>query len=498
MQSCLIKGKCVVSKIGKDGNAHLIDDGAVLVVDGKVREIGPAERLMTASPELPVYGSSEHVVVPGLVNAHHHVGVTPFQMGVPDMPFELWQHYRMRGRTVDLYLDTLYSAFEMVRSGVTTVQHLHIRAPGKLEDIQRATGEILRAYRDIGMRVSYSYCLMDQNLLVYQPDDTFLARLPADLSAEIYQLLAGTAQSNEEYFALFDALAADYANHPLVSIQLAPGNLQWCTDAALNQAAEISQATNTHMHMHLLETAIQKAYAQRRTGDSAVFHLDRLGLLGPRMTLGHGTWMTAEDLDLIAQRDARICVNCSSNLRLSAGQAPVAAMLERGIKVAIGIDEAGINDDRDMLQEMRQVLHVYQQPERKQSCLTSATVFRMASEHGAQTTGFGDDIGVIERGRSADLVLLKWSRVSRPYLDPGVPIVDAFVQRARICDIDTVFVNGRPILRNGAFTGLDEGAAIAELSRSLEKPLSPDELARRSISERLIPYVEDFYRNTFS
>ena len=189
MQSFLIKGKYIISKINQIGTADLIEDGAVLVVDGKIRNIGPAAQLEASMPELPVHGTSAHVVVPGLVNAHHHVGVTPFQMGVPDLPFEIWQHHRMKARDVDLYLDTLYSAFEMVRSGVTTVQHLHIRAPGTLEDIQRAAGEILRAYRDIGMRVSYSYCLMDQNLVVYEPDDHFLGSLPADLSAQIRQML---------------------------------------------------------------------------------------------------------------------------------------------------------------------------------------------------------------------------------------------------------------------------------------------------------------------
>ena len=249
--------------------------------------------------------------------------------------------------------------------------------------------------------------------------------------------------------------------------------------------------------MHLLETMTQSAYARMRTGASAVRHLNRLGLLGPRTTLGHGTWMTAEDLDLIAQTDTRICVNCSSNLRLSAGRAPVTSMLERDIKVAIGIDEAGINDDRDMLQEMRQVLHGYQLPGKRQDILTSAAVLRMASEHGAQTTGFGASIGAIETGRWADLVLLKWSRVAQPYLDPSVPIIDAFVQRARICDVDTVFVSGRAILQDGAFTCVDEGAAIAELGRSLRKPLTPEEIRRRQLSDRLVPYVKMFYRKAY-
>jgi 5-methylthioadenosine/S-adenosylhomocysteine deaminase len=116
-----------------------------------------------------------------LFNVHHHIGLTPVQLGSPDMPLELWFVTRLVARRVDLYLDTLYSAFEMIASGITTVQHLHGWLPGDLAAVEAGAGEVIRAYEDIGMRVSYSFALRDQNRLVYQDDKAFTASLPAEL-----------------------------------------------------------------------------------------------------------------------------------------------------------------------------------------------------------------------------------------------------------------------------------------------------------------------------
>src|SRR5262249_59847909 len=113
---------------------------------------------------------------------------------------------------------------------------------------------------------------------------------------------------------------------------------------------------------HLVETAYQKEYARRRSGGTALAHLARLGLVGPRLTLGHGVWLTEADIEMVAGAGATICHNASSNLRLRSGVGPLNHWAARGVRVAIGLDEAGLNDDRDMLQEMRLVLRLHRVP----------------------------------------------------------------------------------------------------------------------------------------
>ena len=159
MASSLIRGKYVIARATSRTNVSVIEDGAVFQRDGTIVEIGPHQDLAAKYQPDTIVGSAGHVVMPGFVNSHHHVGVTPFQLGSPDYPLELWFASRMATRNVDPYLDTLYSAFEMLECGITTVQHLHGLRIAPIARVQAVAEQVLKAYEDIGMRVSYSYGL---------------------------------------------------------------------------------------------------------------------------------------------------------------------------------------------------------------------------------------------------------------------------------------------------------------------------------------------------
>ena len=154
-------------------------------------------------------------------------------------------------------------------------------------------------------------------------------------------------------------------------------------------------------------------------------YIDRFGLLGPQMTLGHGVWLNKRDIQRLAETGTCVCHNCSSNFRLRSGVAALNKLEAAGITAAIGIAEAGINDDRDMLQEMRMVLRVHRVPGMDDEVPTPAQVFRMATSGGAATTPFAGTIGALEVGRAADMVLINWRDISYPYLDAETPLLDA-------------------------------------------------------------------------
>lgn len=469
-------------------------DGAIYQEDGVIVEIGQWEDMRAKYVNAEVLGSAHHVVMPGFVNSHHHVGVTPFQLGSPDLPLELWLGSRIGARDVNPHLDTLYSAFEMVESGITTVQHLHGRVGPPLERMSKVADEVISAYQKIGMRVSYSFGLRDQNRLVYENDNDFAGRLAPDLAQEFKQWIDGQSVPLSDNFALFEALARRYEDDERVRIQLAPVNLHWCSDKALELVHEYSDRHDAPMHMHLLETMYQKEYARRRTGGSAVQHLHKLNLLGPRMTLGHGVWLTDSDIELIAETGTHICTNASSNLRLRSGIAPLNAFEKNGIRVSLGLDEAGINDDRDMLQEMRLVLRLHRTPGMDEDDVpTAVQVFRMATENGAHTTSFKDKVGILEPGRAADLLLIDRRQLAYPYLDADVSIIDAVIYRARSRGISLVMVGGEVILRDGRFTNIDKDAVLDELAASLNVELAPHEAQRKKMSKALFPYVRSFY-----
>jgi cytosine/adenosine deaminase-related metal-dependent hydrolase len=495
MSSSLIRGKYVIRKVLTRTEVDVIEDGAVYQENGKIVDIGSYEEMAAQYRPDQVIGSGQQVLLPGFINCHHHVGLTPFQLGSPDYPLELWFASRMAARDVNFYLDTLYSAFEMIESGITTVQHIHGWRPGPATSWVPIAEQVLKAYQDIGMRVSYCFATRDQNHFVYALNEQFVEQLPASIAPEIGARLKAQEVPIQDYMDFFEHLWKTWDRNEggRTRIQLAPANLHWCSDDALLLQKEYAEKYGVGMHMHLLETPYQKEYARRRSGKTAVRHLYDLGFLGPHLTLGHGVWLTEEDIELVAETETMICHNASSNLRLQSGIAPLNHYAKRGVTVGMGLDEAGLNDDRDILQEMRLVLKLHRVPGMDEFVPTSPQVLQMATEHGARTTGFAKEIGTLEVGKSADIVLIDWKHIAYPYLDQNISVVDAVIQRSKTAGVDRVIVEGETILENGKFTKVDKEAVLAELAASLSVPLTEDEQRRRELSDEVFPHVKRFY-----
>jgi 5-methylthioadenosine/S-adenosylhomocysteine deaminase len=494
----LVRGRHILLKALDDDRVDILDDGAILQIDGRIEEIGPYSELAKKHAGIRVYGSADDVVIPGLVNAHHHIGMTPVQLGSEDMPLEAWLTHHLRHRDVDPYLDTLYSAFELVASGVTAVQHLGGMKPGPVTAWPENASAIIQAYVDLGMRVSFAFCNRDQHRLVYEDDDVFVASLPHHLQHKTSAFLKRTHFDLEDYESqylkpMIERFGA--GKQSLVRIWLAPINLERSSDRLLGLTRDWAHKYGIGIHLHLSETPYQKEFSARKYGKTSIQHLENIGFLGPHLTVGHGTWVCETDLDIIARHGICVCHNASSNLRLRSGIAPVREFVARGIPVALGIDEAGLNDDRDMLQEMRLVKHLHAQPGLYEKPLSAAQIFRMATEHGAKSIGFGSEIGTLEVGKRADLVLLDYKRISAPFLDSAIPIVDALIYRAKSGHVQGVMIDGKLVYQDRKFANVDRDRTEQMLSADLNRPLRADEVERGEFSREVFPYVRDFYRS---
>ena len=236
MATSLVRSRAAITGTKDRFTWNEVKDGAVLQEDGVIVAVGTYDDLHAKHPTVPVVGTGKEILLPGFVNGHHHVGLTPVQLGSPDMPLELWFITRMVIRNLDLYLDTLYSAFEMISSGITTVQHIQGWMPGTLPDVEKRATETIRAYEDIGMRVSYCYAVRDQNRLVYQADEEFVASLPAELQGPMQRWFDRFKMSLDDAMDMFKSFHSQHHNKRRVKIQLAPANLHWCSDGALTQA----------------------------------------------------------------------------------------------------------------------------------------------------------------------------------------------------------------------------------------------------------------------
>ena len=499
MASSLVRGKYVICATTAEGDAKVIEDGAVFQRDGEIVDVGPYGDLKGRHQADEEIGSTHHVVFPGLINAHHHVGLKPFQMGSMERSFELGEG--MGEKQADKYLETLWCATEMIESGITTVNHMHNpsqgpRRPGgtNTEVMFEEARQVLRAYDDSGMRVAFSQPMLDQNYLAYD-DEAFLNTLPADLQQRARRYLDSADIAHEDYLKLNSELMRDWGNRSeRVRILLFPVNVQWCSDSLLMSSKEFATKHNTGIHIHLVETMYQKQYGLRTFGKTPLAHLYDLGFLGPEVSIDHGVWLTEADIELMTETGIMLTHQPSSNFRLMSGIAPLNQLLAKGVTVSLGIDETGINDDNDMLQEMRLAQKIHRVPGIDQVGPTSGQILHLTTVGGAKTTLFGDRIGSLEKGKGADLVLMDLERLSKPYLDSSLSIVDVLLYRGKMIDIDTVMIAGELVYKDRKFTRLDYDDIVAQLAENLARDKTPGELERGRLGKELIPHLRRFYQ----
>jgi 5-methylthioadenosine/S-adenosylhomocysteine deaminase len=484
----------VITHVDDDGHALIIENGAIAFEDGVITAVGDYLALRADHPDADVVGSDSDVLFPGFINSHHHVGLTPTQLGVPDLPLELWIAARMTSRSVDLYLDTMFSAIDMIGSGVTTVQHLRNTFAGDGEDIVTSSEEALRAYTDIGMRASFSVNIRDQHVLGYFEDEQLLARLPDSARGAVGAAMVNARVSATEGIAVLRRLRDRHADSSLLQFQLMPANLHWCSDETLLELSEFSAAEGVPIHLHLAETIYQDEYAHKRGAHSGVEHVAALRMVNPLLTLGHGVWFSERDARLLADGGASICLNSSSNLRLGSGIAPLKGWLSVGLNVALGVDEAGINDDRDMLQEMRLALYLHRTPGLDpDGWPSSSQVFRMATDNGARTTPFSTKVGALLPGRFADFVLADGRNMNFPAVAEALDAVALLVQRLRRSDIHTVFVNGRAVLADSRFVTVDRDQVMQAIADQAARTLSAADSAQRDMGFEVLGHLRSLY-----
>ncbi len=469
--------------------------GAVVVEGDRITAVGARADLERTGPFEATLGSEGHVVLPGLVNGHHHAGRT-FRSGLPDLPFErrnLLLHLLVAAGTEEsLYRSTLYSCAELLSGGVTAAAVIFY--PNT--DLPRLGAEAaLQAYLDSGMRVAFAVAQRDRALYVHEDNDGFLGRVPSELARKVRESAIGryAARSigNDQYFRhVRDLFRRWHGREDRVRIDVGPDWFPSCTDDLLRQSRRAASELGTQIQMHLLETRYEMLMARRWFGRSAVEHLAEIGFLGADVVCPHSVWLTGDDVDLYRAAGVVAVHNPASNLRLFSGIAPLREMLARGVIVAFGCDGLAFADDNDLLSDLRLADQLQRTPGILSERISSRALLAMATLAGARAVGMSGQIGELAAGRRADLVLLRKERMARPYVNPGIPIEDLLLWRARGDDVDTVLVGGRVVVEGGRTTLIDQ----ATLARRLAEDAAPAFAAspgpgHDALAQELEPYA---------
>jgi cytosine/adenosine deaminase-related metal-dependent hydrolase len=374
------------------------------------------------------------------------------------MPLESWILRSALGTPVDPYLTAASALARSARAGCAAMMIHYTRPSGAMPLVEEAKA-IARAASDVGIRIAFALAVRDQNPVVYGDEKPLLAALSGEHRSAIEQLFVRAPMSPKAYIELTDAIAAAIAG-PKIDVQLGPAGVQWCSKPLLEAVAENSALTGRRVHMHLLETIYQRAWADEHFPQGIVRYLRDIGFLSERLTLAHCIHARPDEIEMIAASGARIVTNFSSNLHLRSGLAPIAAAHRCGCAIAVGVDGLALDEDDDVLREMRlvQMAHGGLGFERT---WTAAGFLTLAIDSGRRTTG-APGTGALVPGAPADFVTVDLDRLDRDRILP-VDAIDLLFARGNASLLRDVVVDGRLIVQDGRCTGVDLAAIETEL-----------------------------------
>jgi len=410
---------------------------ATLLIQGDriARILAPAEEIPPFKG-VPSLDATHCLVMPGLVNAHGHAAMTLFRGLADDLPLKQWlfekifpaEATHLSEQTV--YWGALLGCLEMIASGTTTVSDGYF--------FQDATA---RAFQKAGLRALLAQGVID---------------FPAPGVPDPARNLTLGKAFIERWGHASDLIRPGLFCHSLTT----------CSDKTLQEAMAISQKFSLPLQVHLSETKEEVEEVVRRTGKSPVPHLSDLGLLNKSLIGVHAVHLEDQEIQLLARNKVGI-VHCpESNMKLASGTARVAEMLKKGLVVGLGTDGCASNNNLDLFKEMDTAAKLGKVGTLDPVNTGAATVLKMATLWGAQVLGLDKEIGTLEVGKKADIITLD---LRKPHLVPLYNPMSTIVYSASGSDVKDVIVNGRVLMKDRAFTGLDAEEVMARVREISEK-----------------------------
>ncbi len=426
-ESTLIRNATIVTI----GDQNRIFEGDVFIEHGRIAALGEslAGREYKGAEVIEARG---RVLLPGFVQTHVHLCQTLFRGAADDLSLLDWLTKRIWPMEAAHTADSVYASArlgiaELIRGGTTCAL--------TMETVNH-TEAVFAAVEEIGFRATVGKCMMDKGTDVpaalREQTDTSIAQ-----SIELLERWHGAAEGRIRYC-------------------FAPRFAVSCTRELLERVAELSRERRVMVHTHASENKDEIGMVERETGHRNIEYLNECGLAAPHVVLAHCVHLNNSEMEILSRTGTHVAHCPSSNLKLGSGFAPIVEMLNRGISVSLGADGAPCNNRLDMFTEMRTAALI-QKALHGAEALPALTMLRMATIDGARALGLGKEIGSIEVGKRADLMLLNLEALhTTPHPDP----VSAIVYAAEVSDVKTVMIDGRVLMHEGEMTTVDQQAVM--------------------------------------
>jgi 5-methylthioadenosine/S-adenosylhomocysteine deaminase len=414
-----------------DPPGQVLERHVVAVRDGRIEALLPMAEALPRFGSYPVLDLPDHVLIPGLVNAHTHAAMSLMRGLADDLPLMRWLEdhiWPAEGRHVSAAMvrdGTLLACAEMLRGGITCFNDMYFFPEASLE-----------AARGAGMRVALGIIVVE-----------FPSAYASDAADYLRKGLALRDREGED---------------PLVSFCLAPHAPYTVSDASFRQVAKLAAELDLPVHVHLAETEDENRRSLAEHGMRPVERLRRLGLLGPGLIAVHAVHLDKQEIDLLGSHAASVAHCPSSNLKLASGFAPVEALRQAGANLCLGTDGAASNNRLDLLQEMRTAALLAKAVAGDAQALPAHAALHAATLGGARALGIEALAGSIAPGKAADVVAVA---LRGPELAPCYDPASHLVYAAGREHVTHVWVNGEARVIDGrlqpsAFSGLEERAQL--------------------------------------
>lgn len=439
----LIKAGTIVTV---DSNRTILQNGGILVHDSLIEAT-------LSSSELPkdfqgeVVDARSLVAIPGFVQTHIHLCQTLFRGLADDLELLDWLRLKIfpfeaAHNPTSMRTSTMLGVAELLRSGTTTVMDM-----GSVNHEE----EIIRVIDESGIRAFVGKAMMDVN----------------DRCSKLKEPTKQAVQSSLKLAETFHGGAAGRIRYAF-----APRFVLSCTEALLREANELTKAFDgALLHTHAAENKTEMEAVRARCKMNNIEYFHHIGMLHERTCLAHCIWLNENEIEMMKERKAKVLHCPSSNLKLGSGIANIPAYLSRGITVSLGADGAPCNNNLDMFTEMR-LATLLQKPIHGPQAMPAQTVFELATLEGAKTLGMENEIGSIERGKRADIVLLDLDKIWNPVFNStGGDIYSAIVYSCDPRNVHSVMVDGKWLVRSGQLTGIDEELILVQSKKELKQLL---------------------------
>ncbi len=408
--------------------------GDLLIRDGRIAGLGGDDSTNVDE----VIDANGCAVLPGFVQTHLHLCQTLFRGAADDLSLIDWLKKRVwpmeaAHSAESVRASAQLSIVELIKSGTTCALTM---------ETVRHTDEVLRVVEESGFRATVGKCMMDRG------DD-----VPRELYEETHESVQESLRVIDEWHGRGDGR---------IRCCFAPRFAISCTRELLREVAQLARKRGVMIHTHAAENQKECEMVEHETGMRNVAYLDALGVSGSHVMLAHCIHLDDAEMAMLARTKTNVAHCPSSNLKLGSGVARVAEMLERGISVSLGADGAACNNRLDMFTEMRTAA-LLQKALHGPEVLPAARALRMATLEGARALGLEKEIGSLEIGKRADVIVVNLARAhSIPARDD---VVSALVYSAGSSDVRTTIIDGRVVMRAGQLLTLNETDVIAEANR---------------------------------